>query len=217
MGMRPRDGELSQDETLLAIAFDQVIILYDFRYLNVLTYLYTEDAQDHAYTCLKFGFGQHSRYLFTGCHTGLYVWDLISLQLVGKFNDIQNIDLITDDHAKNLYIQCSKGIFVLDASSKTSKISDISNIDALTVAPDRLYFMKGKKLKFSRTKPKSSDLIAPPTFDEVINQGLNLDQLKVTVDEDVFHARPVPPVDPESITKKVSLCSEFIIKKALPI
>ena len=49
------------------------------------------------------------------------------------------------------------------------------------------------------------------------NIKASLDELKVTVNENIYHARQAPPIDPEMITKKLSLCSESIIKSAMPL
>ena len=54
-------------------------------------------------------------------------------------------------------------------------------------------------------------------LDDYNNLKVNLDELKVTVSENIYHARQAPPIDPEMITKKLSLCSESIIKNALPV
>ena len=59
---------------------------------------------------------------------------------------------------------------------------------------------------------KSEDLL-----EEFNNIKASLDELKVTVNENIYHARQAPPIDPEMITKKLSLCSESIIKSAMPL
>ena len=175
-------------------------------------------------------FNFRSRYLICGNQVGLFIWDLIQLKLIGKFESKNAEILGSEDHNK-VYIKTDEGIFHLNSSSmQTSKLFDATrNIQAGTIAHhERIYFIEKDSSKTNHLRFFSTNL-EKPNVNHVINQKsseeledfnnikASLDELKVTVNENIYHARQAPPIDPEMITKKLSLCSESIIKSAMPL
>jgi len=220
----PIDAASTKDETLLAIAFEDLVILYDMGTLEPLSFLGSKHV-DQPYTSLTF----RSRYLICGNQVGLFIWDLIQLKLIGKF-DTKNAEILGSEDHNKVYIKTDEGIFHLNSSSmQTSKLFDATcNIQAGTIAHhERIYFIEKDSSKTNQLRFFSTNL-EKPNVNHVINQKseeledfnnikASLDELKVTVNENIYHARQAPPIDPEMITKKLSLCSESVIKSALPL
>ena len=213
----PESGSQSTDGSVLAIAFGSLIALYDLTDLSLMTILHSNHVEE-PYNSLHFGQGFRSRLLFSANDQGVFVWDLISMGLVGKFKG-ENASIFSDKD--QIIVKNSDGVFALDANLTSTKLSPgLVNAQAIATAQDRVYFKEGKQLKFIRTRIVQDKIIddkagAKDKIAETLRSQLN--QLKVTVDEDIYNARKEAPVDPESITKKLSLCSESIIKRVLPV
>ena len=213
----PESGSQSTDGSVLAIAFGSLIALYDLTDLSLMTILHSNHVEE-PYNSLHFGQGFRSRLLFSANVQGVFVWDLISMGLVGKFKG-ENASIFSDKD--QIIVKNSDGVFALDANLTSTKLSPgLVNAQAIATAQDRVYFKEGKQLKFIRTRIVQDKIIddkagAKDKIAETLRSQLN--QLKVTVDEDIYNARKEAPVDPESITKKLSLCSESIIKRVLPV
>ena len=213
----PESGSQSSDGSVLAIAFGSLIALYDLTDLSLMTILHSNHVEE-PYNSLHFGQGFRSRLLFSANDQGVFVWDLISMGLVGKFKG-ENASIFSDKD--QIIVKNSDGVFALDANLTSTKLSPgLVNAQAIATAQDRVYFKEGKQLKFIRTRIVQDKIIddkagAKDKIAETLRSQLN--QLKVTVDEDIYNARKEAPVDPESITKKLSLCSESIIKRVLPV
>ena len=213
----PESGSQSTDGSVLAIAFGSLIALYDLTDLSLMTILHSNHVEE-PYNSLHFGQGFRSRLLFSANAQGVFVWDLISMGLVGKFKG-ENASIFSDKD--QIIVKNSDGVFALDANLTSTKLSPgLVNAQAIATAQDRVYFKEGKQLKFIRTRIVQDKIIddkagAKDKIAETLRSQLN--QLKVTVDEDIYNARKEAPVDPESITKKLSLCSESIIKRVLPV
>ena len=213
----PESGSQSTDGSVLAIAFGSLIALYDLTDLSLMTILHSNHVEE-PYNSLHFGQGFRSRLLFSANDQGVFVWDLISMGLVGKFKG-ENASIFSDKD--QIIVKNCDGVFALDANLTSTKLSPgLVNAQAIATAQDRVYFKEGKQLKFIRTRIVQDKIIddkagAKDKIAETLRSQLN--QLKVTVDEDIYNARKEAPVDPESITKKLSLCSESIIKRVLPV
>ena len=213
----PESGSQSTDGSVLAIAFGSLIALYDLTDLSLMTILHSNHVEE-PFNSLHFGQGFRSRLLFSANDQGVFVWDLISMGLVGKFKG-ENASIFSDKD--QIIVKNSDGVFALDANLTSTKLSPgLVNAQAIATAQDRVYFKEGKQLKFIRTRIVQDKIIddkagAKDKIAETLRSQLN--QLKVTVDEDIYNARKEAPVDPESITKKLSLCSESIIKRVLPV
>lgn len=207
----PESGSQSTDGSVLAIAFGSLIALYDLTDLSLMTILHSNHVEE-PYNSLHFGQGFRSRLLFSANDQGVFVWDLISMGLVGKFKG-ENASIFSDKD--QIIVKNCDGVFALDANLTSTKLSPgLVNAQAIATAQDRVYFKEGKQLKFIRTRIVQDKIIddkagAKDKIAETLRSQLN--QLKVTVDEDIYNARKEAPVDPESITKKLSLCSESIL------
>ena len=182
-----------------------------------MTILHSNHVEE-PFNSLHFGQGFRSRLLFSANDQGVFVWDLISMGLVGKFKG-ENASIFSDKD--QIIVKNCDGVFALDANLTSTKLSPgLVNAQAIATAQDRVYFKEGKQLKFIRTRIVQDKIIddkagAKDKIAETLRSQLN--QLKVTVDEDIYNARKEAPVDPETITKKLSLCSESIIKRVLPV
>ena len=156
--------------------------------------------------------------MITGNEAGLFIWDLIRLQLLGMF-DTTNAEIIGNEDNK-VYIKTTEGIFQLNSTSmKTSKLFEASiNVQAGTIAHyERIYFIDKDSLKFFSSTEKTNPVETREDLEDFNNIKASLEELKVTVNENIYHARQAPPIDPEMITTKLSLSSETLIKSALPI
>ena len=213
----PECGSQSYDGSILAIAFGSLIALYDLTDLSLMTILHSNLIEEPLHS-LHFGQGFRSRLLFSANAQGVFVWDLISMGLVGKFKGENASIFFNKDQ---LIVKNSNGVFALDANLTSTKLSPgLVDAQAIAMAQDRVYFKEGKQLKFIKTRTVQDKIIDDSSvvkdkIAETLRSQLN--QLKVTVDEDIYNARKEAPVDPESITRKVSLCSESIIKRVLPV
>ena len=155
--------------------------------------------------------------VFSANAQGVYAWDLISMNLIGKFKG-EKASIFSDK--EQIVVKNNDGVFTLDANLKSSLLTPgLISAQAIAMAQDRMFFKEGKQLKFIRTKNVEDKIMEESNIKDKIAETLRsqLNQLKVTVDEDIYNARKEAPVDPEDIIKKVSLCSEFIIKRVLPV
>ena len=221
MNQTPQTCSLSKDKSILAFSYEDVVVLYDFRTLHILTYLQSKEVQQPI-TSMKF----YSRYFIGTNSNGLFIWDLIQLQLLGKYQ-AENVELIHASQEKILF-KCDQGIFTLDQDLKAKKLFDLAvNMKFATLAHhNRIYFIsqnaknQGHSLRyFNIGQKRITENIGDQNRHDKLTRNLqaNMEELKINVEENIYQARQGPSIDPEMITKKVSLSSESIIKRALPI
>ena len=216
-GLVPKSGSQSHDGSVLAIAFGSLITLYDMTDLSLMTILHSKHIEEPFNSVHFGGVGYSARLLFSANAQGVYAWDLISMNLIGKFKG-EKASIFSDK--EQIVVKNSDGVFTLDANLKSTLLTPgLISAQAIAMAQDRMFFKEGKQLKFIRTKNVEDKIMEESNVKDKVAETLRsqLNQLKVTVDEDIYNARKEAPVDPEDITKKVSLCSESIIKRVLPV
>ena len=226
LGLVPSAATSSQDGTVLALAFENAVVLYDTKTFQVLATLSSKHVKS-SYTCLVFGLGSNARSLFGSTKSGIFAWDLLSLKLKGQFQS-ENSMLFSD--SKSILMKSKDGIFAWDPSMKCTKLSSTASANeigafALDDANNRLYFVdhsssKCNALKYLSLKTMNKAKTTAKIEDtQVIASSLefNLNTLSVTVSEEISYARLMARINPDSISHQVSNCSESIIKNALPI
>ena len=168
---------------------------------------------------------------------GVFIWDLLSLRLIGQFQT-ENSKLYAKQEKEELILSCKDGLFDIDATLNTVKISSANghlNGMAVDSRNQRLYYMIMDDQAESKSDNKNVLKYARLSSDAEINHlsndqnnvkdinkesvyelGVHLNQLSVNISEDIFYARVEAPIVPDMITTKVSNCSEMIIKRMLP-
>ena len=218
----PICGISSHDNTVLAISYGPVVIIYNLKTLEILSTLVSKNIQDPC-TTLTFGLGQHASKLLCATSKGVFIWDLLSLRLIGQMDTEQSL---VYSNEKQLILFSKDGLFKIEPSLKSVKISLINDqVNGLTLDQrnQRLYYVDSSNsmknvLKYISLS-KDSEMINQTKPEEEIVPGLGLRFNQLTVNnlnEDIFYARNEAQIVPDMITQKVSNCSEMIIKRMLP-
>ena len=137
--------------------------------LEFLSFWLKNDVMSQIFTK---AFNFRSRYLICGNQVGLFIWDLIQLKLIGKF-DTKNAEILGSEDHNKVYIKTDEGIFHLNSSSmQTSKLFDATcNIQAGTIAHhERIYFIEKDSSKTNHLRFFSTNLEKKSNINHVINQ-----------------------------------------------
>ena len=88
---------------------------------------------------------------------------------------------------------------------KTSKLFEASiNVQAGTIAHyERIYFIDKDSLKFFSSTEKANLVETREDVEDFNNIKASLEELKVTVNENIYHARQAPPIDPEIFMQQI--------------
>ncbi len=217
--LRPRAASVSADGTILAVGFSSVIGLYDMSNLELLCLLHHED---HVFSSLEF----RSRHLMATSTSGIFIWDLIHLQLMGKFeaSDARFIRSCRKNEPVS-YFHNEDGLYSLDEGFLVKKLASgpVGHAAVFVQEHQRIYFLDGENgasvLKFVKTSEATEEMEVDQTTSAATTDlsKFNMEELKVSIEENIYHARQEPLIDTDLIAKKVSLSSEYIIKRSLPL
>ncbi len=225
--LKPACGEASSDGSCLILAFEDILCAYDLNTFDLIAALSSTKIKG-SYTSVAFCPTPNAAMLMATTPNEVVVWNTISKTLVLKMSLAKAKILRT---ASKMLLQSPQGIVSLDRSLKPSYIGKRQDVNkalafAVNAKSDIAYLFHKvadhDSHHFLTVDRMNKDVVLPsktPVNLKAIAEADNLKDvasLTVKVEEDIYYAKTGPKITGDQLTKKLSNCSESLIKSVLP-
>ena len=223
LNKRPVCTSQSPDGSVIAIAFESSLTLWNADTFSMITCLSVKGDVVKTYQSLAFGTNESNHLIFGATEDSVVVWNVLTNRLSRRL-PVQDPTFFSI--GANIGILHSDGITEIDSSFKLTKLTSDTTITKAVTNPNssRIYVLSGTVdechlgyLNLKQFTEHKNELVSSVTEPSILDNAMKT-RLDPSTEKNIYYARVNSNfMTPEVISRQISSISSLLVKKSLPV